>query len=220
MARIYLYADETGNLDYDGKPDPSGGGASSYFGFGTATFTDNHSANLLDGLHLRADVTKQGLELPNGFHACNDSAHTRNEMFAAIARQAPRFDVTFLAKSKAYDPIKADGSMRLYKMAWWLHIKEIALRVAGPDDELFVIAAEFGTKRTRRVAESALRDVCDQVDRNITLCIWKAPTSWGLQVADYGLWATQRKLEGKKCTWFDPCIKPTLETEFFPWGRA
>lgn len=217
--RIYLYADETGNLDYDGTPNPQGGGASTYFGFGTATFQhDTHGDDLLQGLHLRASRSKEGIKLTRGFHAVDDSARTRNEMFSLIQKQAPRFDTTFLYKSNAYPHIKDAGPMRLYKTAWYLHLKEIALQVSEPQDELFVIVAEFGTKGIRKAARQAVEEVCSQIQRNITLCVWTAPSAWGLQVADYGLWAVQRHLEGKKCTWFEPCIKPTLASLFLPWG--
>lgn len=109
--------------------------------------------------------------------------------------------------------------MRLYKLAWYLHLKEIALQVSKPENELFVVVAEFGTKEFRRIAFEAVSEVCQQIDRNITLCVWTAQSSWGLQVADYGLWAVQRYLEGRKFTWFEPCIKPTLATVFTPWGQ-
>lgn len=146
--RIYLYADETGNLDYEGSPNPKGGGASTYFGFGTATFTTkNHGDDLLGGLQLRTEIAKKEINLTKGFHACDDSNKTRSEMFAEIQKQAPRFDTTFLYKANAYPNIKRAGPMRLYKMAWFLHLKEIAVRVSEPEDELFVIVAEFGTKR-------------------------------------------------------------------------
>lgn len=214
-----MYADETGNLDYEGSPNPQGGGASTYFGFGTATFTDGHAEGLLSGLHLRAQLSAQGLNLPKGFHVCDDSTRTRNQMFKVVEQQVPRCDATFLYKANAYDSIRSEGPLRLYKMAWWLHLKKVALEVAGPDDELYVIAAEFGTKGTLRAVQEALAEVCSQLDRKITLCVWRSPTSWGLQVADYGLWAVQRSLEGKKCTWYEPCIKPTLRRCFFPWGR-
>lgn len=218
--RIYLYADETGNLDYQGTPNPQGGGASTYFGFGTAAFnTDDHGDDLLQGLHLRARSAKQGIKLTKGFHAVDDSTKTRNEMFQEIKRQAPRFDTTFLYKSNAYPYVRKEGPMRLYKMAWFLHLKEVALRVAGPQDELFVIVAEFGTKGIRKAAFEAVHEVCQQINRNITLCVWASQSTWGLQVADYGLWATQRDLEGKKCSWFEPCIQPTLRSVFTPWGR-
>ena len=36
---VYLYADETGNLDYGGATKQ---GASPYFGFGTAVFIGDH----------------------------------------------------------------------------------------------------------------------------------------------------------------------------------
>lgn len=103
-------------------------------------------------------------------------------------------------------------------MAWYLHLKEIALQVSRPEDELFVIVAEFGTKGIRKAAFEAVHDVCQQIKRNITLCVWTSQSAWGLQVADYGLWAVQRHLEGKKCSWYKPCIEPTLASTFTPWG--
>ena len=218
--RIYLYADETGNLDYEGLPNPQGGGASTYFGFGTATFvTENHGNDLLNGLHLRAQATKHGIHLPLGFHACHDSNKTRSEMFAEIQRQAPRIDTTFLYKANAFQSVRDEGPLRLYKMALYLHLKEIACRVARPQDELFIVIAEFGTKKTSRAARAAVEDVCDQISRKITLCVWSARSSWGLQVADYALWAVQRHLEGKKCSWYAPCIAPNLVSTFLPWGK-
>jgi hypothetical protein len=56
--------------------------------------------------------------------------------------------------------------------------------------------------------------------RTIVPCIWDAQTSWGIQVADYALWAVQRVLEDRKCPWFETCVEPTLRTTFLPWGRA
>lgn len=217
--RIYLYADETGNLDYSGTPNPKGGGASTYFGFGTATFqTDRHGDDLLEGLHLRAKNAKEGLSLPRGFHAVDDSRKTRDEMFNLVKEQAPRFDTTFLYKSNAYPQVREKGPMYLYRMAWYLHLKEIARQVSDEHDELYVIVAEFGTKKFKATAHKAIEEVCDQISRDITLCIWIAQSAWGLQVADYGLWAVQRRLEGKKCPWYDSCVKPTLSSVFTPWG--
>jgi hypothetical protein len=47
-----------------------------------------------------------------------------------------------------------------------------------------------------------------------------APSSWGIQVADYGLWAAQRIIEERECPWFQPYVKPHLRSFFTPWGRA
>ena len=219
MADIYMYADETGNLDYSGTPDQRGGGASTYFGFGTAVFNAGHGEQMLEAFKLRAHFEGEGVNLPKGFHAYDDRHAIRSKVFGLLCEQKPRFDTTFLLKERAFASVKAAGEMRLYKMAWYLHFKEIALQVSSPGDRLFVIVGEFGTAARRTEAKAALADVCNQVNRDIVLCVWTAASSWGLQAADYGLWATQRHLEDKKCTWFEPCIKPTLASLYTPWGR-
>lgn len=213
-----MYVDETGNLDYDGGHGKQG--ASAYFGFGSATFEGHHGDELFAGLELRAAAEAKGLTLPHGYHAVNDSGRTRDDMFKVIAAQAPRFDTTFLCKANAYPWVRERGEMYLYKMAWYQHFKEIATRVSKRNDTLYVIAGEFGTAARRNEAKAALADVCRQVDRNITLCVWQSRTSWGLQVADYGLWSTQRVLEGRSCVWHETAVKPNLETRFLPWGTA
>lgn len=214
---IYLYADETGNLDYKAVTSPTESG---YFGFGTAMFADEHGDAIWKGHVLRTGLAEKGFQLPGGFHAKNDSVATRNEMFAVIRDLAPRVDTTFLYKPNAYPSVQAKGQMYLYKLAWYLHIKEVALRVSTPNNSLVIIAGSFGTKERATQARNAIQDVCNQIDRRITLCVWDAPTSWGLQVADYVLWGVHRELVGKGGAWFQDSVKPSLETVFKPWGAA
>lgn len=216
MGDVFLYADETGNLDYGGAGKR---GATTYFGFGTAVFYGDHGRQLMEGLRLRVQVTAAGVSLTRGFHAVDDSRQTRDAMYTLIGNQAPRFDTTFLLKSAAYPSVQAAGEMRLYKMAWFLHFKEIARQIASKGDRLIVVAGTFGTHKRRAQAEAALADVCSQIDRDITLCVWDAASSWGLQVADYALWAVHRDLEGRVCDWYEPHVKPHLESVFTPWGR-
>ncbi|WP_234435680.1 DUF3800 domain-containing protein [Streptomyces sp. NRRL F-2747] len=217
MAEIYMYADETGDLDMSGSP-----GASRYFGFGTAVFVGDHGHALWEGLQLRCRLERRGVSVPQGLHAKNDSHTTRGEVFDLIRAQAPRFDTTFLAKENAYSYVRAAGQMRLYKLAWYLHFKEIVRRVSSPGDTVYVVAASLNTNKKEGSARDALEDVCRQsaTDREIVLCVWNAPTSWGVQVADYGLWAVQRVLEDRKCPWYESSIEPTLATTFRPWGLA
>jgi hypothetical protein len=212
-----MYADETGDLDMSGSP-----GSSTYFGFGTAVFPDGHGEQLWQGHQLRCRLERAGLSLPRGMHAKNDSHATRQQVFDVIAQQGPRFDTTFLLKSAAYDSIKRAGEIRLYKMAWYLHFTQIAVQVSQPGDTLYVIAATLGTHRKATSARVALAEVCAQraTDREIVLCVWDAASTWGVQVADYGLWAVQRGLEGRPCTWLPTHIQPTLQSVFRPWGAA
>lgn len=214
MTRVFLYADETGNLDYENSSPTESG----YFGFGTATFAGEHGRELWAGLQLRAALSARGLHLPRGFHAKDDSTPTKDAMFDVIREMAPRFDTTFLYKPSAYQSVKDKGQMYLYKLAWYLHFKETARRIANRNDTIVVIAGSFGTKQRQTQARAALADVCDQVNRDIELCIWDAATSWGLQVADYALWSTHRDLQGRGGRWHDESVQPTLRSTFLPWG--
>ncbi|MFJ4175010.1 DUF3800 domain-containing protein [Microbacterium sp. NPDC089696] len=214
---IHLYADETGNLDYKAPTSPTESG---YFGFGTAMFVDEHGGAIWRGHELRTGLADKGMQLPGGFHAKNDSVATRTEMFDVIRELGPRIDTTFLYKPNAYEYVKAKGQMYLYKLAWYLHIKEVVLRVSSRSDRLVIVAGSFGTHQRATQAREAIRDVCDQIDRRITLCVWDSPTSWGLQVADYALWGVHRHLVGKGGAWYHDAIAPSLATTFRPWGVA
>lgn len=215
MADVYLYADETGDLDLTGTV-----GSSNYFGIGTATFNGDHRDAVWDGLALRFEAETKGLRLAKGFHAVRDTKATRHGVFALVQKQAPRFDVTLLRKSSAYPHIVARGQMYVYKLAWHLHFKEVVRRVSSPGDTVHVIAATLGTAQRKTAAWNALYDVCvvqAPADREVVLCQWDAATAWGLQVADYGLWAVQRKAESSDASWM-PYVEPTLATDFRPWG--
>ncbi|WP_322409155.1 DUF3800 domain-containing protein [Microbacterium invictum] len=216
MAVIYLYADETGNLDYAQHPT---GNESGFFGFGTAMFRDEHGDAIWRGHELRTRLAAHGLQVPRGFHAKDDSVATRNEVFAVIRELSPRFDTTFLLKSNAYASVRDRGQMYLYKLAWFLHIKEVIRQTSNPNDRVIIIAGSFGTNERASRAREAIRDVCDQLNRRVTLCVWDASTSWGLQVADYGLWGTHRYLVGKGGAWFEESVRPSLQSTFTPWGR-
>lgn len=220
MADIHIYADETGNLDYEAKQ-----GASRFFGFGTVVFDRSHQDALWNGMALRVQLAagedgQAGLNLPRGFHARDDSNATRAAMFREVQRQAPRYDSTFMLKANAYDSVKARGDMYLYKLTWHMHLKHLAERVSAPGDRLVVVVASLGTKARQAEARAALKDVCEQTGRSFVLCVWDAATSWGVQLADYALWADQRQLEGGTGTWFEEYVKPLSASRFFPWGAA
>jgi hypothetical protein len=217
VADVYVYADESGNLDYD----PAGkGGSTPYFGFGTATFVGDHSSALWRGHELRMRFEQKGIRLPRGFHAKNDAWPTRDEVLEEIARQGPRFDFTLLYKANAYPRVRAAGQLRLYKLAWYLHMTKIATQVAGPHDNLHVIVASLGTKSRAAEVHKALDDVCQQVGRTISLCVWDASTAWGLQLADYGVWAAQRHQTRGNLAQYADWIEPLTQSVYTPWGTG
>lgn len=215
MSDVYMYVDETGNLDLTG-----GNGASPFFGIGTAVFFGEHGKALWEGLDLRFQMERAGHNLAKGFHAILDNKHTRDEVFELIRQQEPRFDSTFLDKAKAYPRVIERGEVYFYKLAWYQHFKYVGPRITRVGDRLHVIAATLGTAARRTAVRSALQDVVNQVmtGRDVTLCVWDSVTSWGLQVADYGLWAIQRDLIKGNVWWYDNCVKPTVMSCFRPFN--
>jgi hypothetical protein len=131
MADVFMYADETGNLDYN-----LAGGGSRYFGIGTATWHGDPGEHLWQAERMRFAHSAAGFENSRGYHAKDDSRTARVDVYSLIKQQAPRFDTTFLAKANAYPAVRERGQAYLYKLAWYLHFKEIAIQVTGPGDTL------------------------------------------------------------------------------------
>lgn len=217
MADYFVYMDETGTLDFGPPRSPT---ESPYFGFGSVIFPGEHSAAVWDGHILRAALESRGVRIPSQFHAKNDSWETRGDVFAVIAGQSPRFDATLLWKEKALPRVVASGKPRLYKLALYLHLKYLCAHVFDRHDRLYVVVATIGTKAMRTAAAAAVDDVAAQMPQEVTACFWNSSSTWGLQVADYLLWARQRVLLGKPVNVYATHIEPLVETTFFPWGRA
>ena len=218
MADIYLYADESGDLDLAGSP-----GSSAYFGFGTATFEGKHGTELWEGLRLRCELEGRGVHLTRGFHAKDDSRATRRDVFGLISHQSPRLDATFLLKSAAPPKEHSRGSVALYQSALRHHCDRVIPAVSLPGDTVYVIVGSLHTSKKRDAIRHAVEAVVLHLDpreaRTLIPCIWDAPSSWGIQVADYGLWAIQRDLEGRPSEWLERCVRPTLASLATPWGR-
>ena len=109
--------------------------------------------------------------------------------------------------------------MRLYKVAWFLHLKFICQHVLRTNDNVFVVVGSIGTKKQQEAARAAIEDVCDQMPQPITLCIWPASTIWGLQLADYALWAAHRNLVDRPLANYASTVGQHVATRFLPWGQ-
>ncbi|HIZ37287.1 MAG TPA: hypothetical protein H9815_16040 [Candidatus Ruania gallistercoris] len=85
-----------------------------------------------------------------------------------------------------------------------------------------MIAGHLQTNAKRAATYQAVQAICSQIaiDRTVVPCVWDAPSSWGIQVADYALWSTQRILLGRMSPWHTRCIEPTLRSVFKPWGDS
>lgn len=193
VARIYLFADETGNFDFSRKQ-----GASRYFGVGTVVLDGDATDMLRAGLlRLRTDLAWKRLGLDTTFHATTDAQAVRDFTFPLLAAQDMRVDVTLLEKSKAQPQVRASEAM-FYRYAWFYHLKYLLPKICGKRDELMVIASELGTTKRRAAFRGAVENVvaqCGWYLGSSRVAFWPAKSDPGLWAADYCLWAVSRKWE-------------------------
>jgi hypothetical protein len=211
MSDLYVFADEAGNFDFS-----RGRGASRYFIL--CTVTSNHCEMGDALLSLRRDLGWRGLHLDRVFHATEDPQPVRDEVFALLADMDCRIDATILEKCKAQEHLKDQA--RLYKMAWYLHFKQLAWHMSS-SDRLFVAASSLGTKKARHALHAAVDEVVVQLSpcRSHRVAFWPTDSDPCLQVADYCTWAIQRRWErGDERS--HELIAAKIRSEFDVWQRG
>ncbi len=217
MSRLHVFGDEAGDLVFK----TPGNGVSRYFMIGTITLEDCSVGEKF--LALRRELAWEGTLLDQ-LHATSDRQHVRDRAFELIAATDLRFDATILDKRKAKDDLRRDP-FYFYKLAWYLHFKYVASKIAGPNDELLVVASSLQIKRKRKSTKAgvheAITEVVNQVSPTVTChCAFSpAATDPCLQVADYLTWAIQRKYESEDTRSYD-LIEHLIKSEFEPFKRA
>jgi hypothetical protein len=211
---VWIYLDESGTVDFN----PSASN-SPYFAFGSASTAGDH-LDVFRG-YLIARASRNGVE--NGFHAYNDSAGSKQALFDVMRESDLEFASTFMAKANADPDVVSRPKVWFYKHTLFLHLGAVIPKVSRPGDIVHVVAAHISMDAKRDAVIHAVEDVCSQVAwrRTVVAHIWKSPTSAGLQMADYALWATQRKIvQGKQCSWYDNVVRPKERFNNFPWGTS
>ncbi|MBI3568900.1 MAG: DUF3800 domain-containing protein [Gemmatimonadetes bacterium] len=189
MARVYVFADESGDFVFARTPN-----ASKYFLLTTLTVPDCSVGSAL--LDLRRELAWSGEALDREFHATTDQQAIRDRVFALLSGHTFRVDATIVEKSKAQPHLRSSQE-RFYQYAWFYHFKHIAPKVVRPHDELLVVGASVGVKKQRAAFYEAVRDVVNQVTPTVTYQVasWTANSEPCLQAVDYCAWAIQRKWE-------------------------
>lgn len=198
MATKYLFADESGNFDFRCHIQHRGG-PTRYFAVGTLLMEgdDNVQALRNDLLSLRDTLVRNGTPHHGPFHCTEDAQEVRDAVFEVLQGHEFKVDVTVLEKAKAQPHTRTDDA-RFYKYAWFYHFKYFSNRYFRPQDELLVVSAGLGTKKTKAAFRGAVEDVVRQC------CNWKVKKQFGhwdsasdpaLQAVDYALWAVMRDVE-------------------------
>ena len=212
MARVHIFADESGNFDFSRKQ-----GASRYFILATVVCDYTVGNALLD---LRRELAWDGHGHTSEFHATDDSLPVREQVFDLLCRLEFRVDATILEKSKA-QPQTRVSEETFYQYAWYYHMRRLAPLVSRAGDELFVVGASLGTKKKRKLMHHAVANVVAQVAPHATYrtASWAADSEPCLQVADYCCWAVSRKWERGITTEYD-LIAARVHSEFDLWARG
>lgn len=213
MARISIFADESGNFDFSRK-----NGASRYFILTTVSCPDFGVGDAL--LDLRRELAWAGIGVESEFHATTDKLEVRARVFDLLQQYDFRVDATILEKAKAQPKTRTSDEV-FYRYAWYYHMKHVAPRIVREHDELFVVGASLGTKKKRTLMHNAVRDVVQQVTPTVhyRTASWAAQSEPCLQVADYCCWAISRKWERGITEEYDR-IAPRIATEFDLWRRG
>lgn len=193
MSRRYLFADESGNVDFS-----RGRGATRFFATITLSIDgDDALASLRSDLFAaRTELSWRGVGHGGEFHASEDAQAVRDVVFDVIRAHPLRADVTVFEKAKA-QPHLYQTPTAFFAYAWREHLARVAPEACDPGDELLVSLAAVGTRRLR----ASLRVVLDEI---VASCAPKViPRSVfvpsaadpALQAADYVLWAVMRSWE-------------------------
>lgn len=211
MRRIHVFGDEAGDFVFE----PPREGISRYFIIGTVTLEDCAIGDQL--MALRRELAWNGMHL-DSFHATSDKQWVRDRVFELIgACDGLRFDATILDKRKTIEKYRRDATL-FYKLAWYLHFKYVAPRIANANDSLLVVASSLMINRKKKAVQEAVDSVVTQVAPTLDYESSFLPTLCDpcLQVADYCTWALQRKYEQKEDTRSYDLIQHLVHSEWEP----
>lgn len=219
----YLYADESGNMDF--RCHHKHPGATKYFALGTLEIEGEDKMEALRGdlTKLRYEVARHRPAFEGYFHASEEKQPVRDAVFEVLQGHDFKVDVTLIEKSKSMPHVR-DTDQRFYKHAWYYHFKHFSNSYFKPDDELLVAPASLGTRKTRAGFRTVVEEVvnqCCKTEISPVVTFWDSKTDVLLQAADYALWAVMREREqGDKRSRVLIDDKINSVFDLFAWGRT
>lgn len=203
MATLYVYLDESGNLDFS----PTG---SRYYVFAAAwTLNPAPLANKLT--NLRFGLQKNGYDL-QAFHATDDKQEHRNAVVTAmISEDEWKYAAIVLEKAKVNPSIREPK--KFYPKFAIMPLRFIFRGVVRPTtSKVMVYTDVIPISKHRDSVEKAIKTACRRdLPDDISFLVYhhdKKSNKW-LQVVDYCSWAVFRKWEGNDDRTYSQ-LKPRL----------
>lgn len=186
--RIYIFSDESGDSQFGTT------GASRHFILVTITSLNCDFGHRL--LDLRRELAWRGLGLNEEWHATENPDKIRGSVFDALSKCDFIADATIFEKTKVPEYYRTPPE-RFYEFAWYWHFSEIAKQTVDPGDELFVVSASIGTKKTRKLFHLAVGNAVGPHIPGVMFrtAHWRDDSDPCLIAADYVAWAIYRRNE-------------------------
>ena len=205
---LYLFLDESGNLDFTPK-------GTKYFVLTCVGLTQ--PSPLLNTLHeLKLSFLEDGQDCEY-FHCSEDNKFVRRAVFRTIADNLNELSIDSLIveKRKTIPPLRAYN--RFYPRMLGYLLKHVLPRENFTRaKKIIVIADSYPDKRNRKAIEKAVQQTLSKMIGDSCPFRFYSHSSrshLGLQVADYCAWAIFRKYERCDTSSYDR-IEASINSEF------
>lgn len=206
--RVYVFLDESGNLDFSDR-------GTRYFVLASVSMKRPFQVNdALDG--YKYDCIEYGLE-HEGFHCANDNAHVRSKVFDIIGDRLEGVEINSLVVEKSRTASDARDEARFYpEMLGTLLRTVLETPIHAAAKEIVVITDTLPLKRRRHAIRWAVKPTLARMlpsSPRYRVLHHDSRSHYGLQVADYCCWAIFRRHERGDRSYYDH-IRPAVRSEW------
>ena len=191
---LYLYFDESGNLDFKASGTP-------FFIMTCAATKRPFALGYILG-ELKYDLIETGLDIDK-FHACEDRKDIRETIYAILSHTSSEYNVYSIYVDKRLVPDEFKSADAIYSKVFELIFDEVYERESNPNMKCVVaITDRLPKDAVRRQVTKPLKRYMKQKFQNkgipYHLMHHDSASDMNLQAADYFCWAAQRDLaQGK-----------------------
>lgn len=204
---MYIFLDESGNLDFSARGTRH---------FVLTSVSMERPFPMYEALDAyKYDCLEFGLENEH-FHCSHDNRHVRARVFSIISAHLDDVGVcSIVAEKRKTEPLLASDG-RLYSAMLSCLLRRVLSVMTDPKPSEVVVIADAVPVRSRRQAiEKSVRSALfETLSQRPTYRIvhHDSRAHYGLQVADYVCWAVFRKYERGDSGYFDK-IRPAMLSE-------
>lgn len=205
--RVYVFLDESGNLDFSAS-------GTRYFVLTSVSMKRPFQINEeLDGYMY--DCIENGMDIEY-FHCYSDNRRVRDVVFDLIAEHVDSLDIDCLVVEKSAVAAGLQTDVRFYP-AMFGRLLRLATRfdpTEAASREVVVISDTVPINRGRRAVEKTIQTTLRRALPSVRhhALHHQSRSHYGLQIADYCSWAIFRKWEVGDSSWFAR-IEPAIRHE-------